>query len=193
MDTNYCLTPFRKSNWEAFFHKHKVPRHSWRLHSLGNWSFFETDRHQLHLSSRSIFAFHCHYYTYSLCCSIHPSLCPSSFLPSLPPIPHYPPPQRNAVRVLGVRWAVKSHKLLLLCVCPGNRGGKQTEREGETDFMLQHFWTWIKPPPLLPLLPLNHSDVDKHTHSCKNAYVPTTAPTSSPNTCTTSLPPPLNM
>lgn len=29
-------------------------------------------------------------------------------------------------------------------------------------------------PPSLPLPPLIHSDMDKHTHSCKTAYLPTT-------------------
>lgn len=42
-------------------------------------------------STLSIFNFHCHFNIHRLCCSIPPSLRSSSFLPSLPTLPHYPP------------------------------------------------------------------------------------------------------
>lgn len=111
-------------------------------------------KHLLHLISHQL-----------LISPTHSPICPSSIsavastfiasaVPSLPPVPHYPPPHHKAVRVLGIRWAVKSHKLLLLCVWPGNRGGRDRERKRERDFMLQHFWTWIAPLPRCPFLPL---------------------------------------
>lgn len=111
--------------------------------------------------------------------STHSPICPSSIstvtstfiasaFPSLPPVPHYPPPQHKAVRVLGIRWAVKSHKLLLLCVWPSNRGGRDRERKPERDFMLQHFWTWIAPLPHCPFLPysLRHGQAHAQLQDC---------------------------
>lgn len=38
--------------------------------------------------------------------------------------------------------------------------------------MLQHFWTWVAPPTTPPDSPLTHSDMNKHTHSCKTSYLP---------------------
>lgn len=70
---------------------------------------------------------------------ICPSSIPTVLTPS--PVPFHPPwppphctpaphpPQRMVVRVLGMRWAVKSHKLLLLCVWRSNRGAKVGEVE----------------------------------------------------------------
>lgn len=101
--------------------------------------------------------FHFHFYIHRLWCSKPPSLRSSSFLPSLPPIPHYPPPRRKAVRVLGIRWAVKSHKLLLLCVWPSNRGGRAKERERKREREILCFNTSepeSAPLPHCPFLPL---------------------------------------
>lgn len=115
----------------------------------------------------SIVTFHCRFYIPRFCCSI-------------PPFPHYPPPQHKAVRVLGIQWAVKSYKLLLLCVWPSNRGGRDREKEREIlCFNTSEPESPTSPsPPSLPLPPLIHSDTDKHTHSCKTAthYNPNTFP-----------------
>lgn len=127
--------------------------------------------------------FHFHFGIHRLWCSKPPSLRSSSFLPSPPPIPHYPPPRRKAVRVLGIRWAVKSHKLLLLCVWPSNRGGRAKERETEEerarDFMLQHFWTWICPLPHCPFPPLftqtrtsTRTAARPHIYPLQSKYLP---------------------
>lgn len=56
------------------------------------------------------------------------------------------------------------------------RGENERERERKeserfyASTLLNLNWS----PPSLPLPPLIHSDMDKHTHSCKTAYLPTT-------------------
>ena len=105
----------------------------------------------------------------------------SSAAPSLPPLPSLPPqPQHKAVRVLGIRWAVKSHKLLLLCVWPGNRGGRGREREREREIFC--FNTSEPESPLSLAAPsspysLRHGQAHAQLQDCISThYNPNTSP-----------------
>lgn len=108
-------------------------------------------------------------------------LCRSHFVTSL----HYPLlspsfslsltiSQWKAVRgFLRSRWAVKSHKLLLLYVWLGEWGReRQNGREERGDFLLQHFWT-VRTSTSTPI---THKHVHMNTHSCNMPCLPSSFP-----------------
>lgn len=142
-------------------HQNKAPRWSpalWCLKTLSAlWHIFILSAPHLSYSfpNLSIFTFHCRFYIPRFCRSI-------------PPFPHYPPPQHKAVRVLGIRWAVKSYKLLLLCVWPGNRGGRDREKEREIlCFNTSEPESPTSPsPPLPPPYSLRHGQAHAQLQDC---------------------------
>lgn len=155
-----------------------MEEHWFHLNSDPSLSFFTS------VASLSIFPSHCYSHIHLLLCSDHPSMHSFTFPPLPAPVIMTPTPAHGCQSFRDSVSCEIAQIAVALRLAQQQSGEKDRirvqKRERGTDFMLQHFWTWISPPPASSSYSVRHGQAQLQLCPLRAKHLPPAQPSSPP-------------